>query len=1265
MNSAVPLQRRFTPVPLAYLKDDIPLDELWPSLSRSTRKAWPTLLEQYRVVILADAGAGKTYELKAKAEELVASGRASFFLRLEDIDDSFGTSFEIGSPIAFDQWLAGNDEAWFFLDSVDEIRLAEPRAFERAVEAFAARLQGALQRAHIYISSRPYAWRPTLDQSLINEVLPYIMSRTEAVGNTDEDEDESAVESVFDQEVDEDEPSEPSPQVYLLAPLEDADIGTFARHRSVADVDAFREALERGSLLALARSPFDLQDLITAWVTDGSLGSRLSVLQGSVRRLLAQAAETSAGGFDEVEAMAAVQRLAVIATFTGLSNIRMPGKGGASALDASQVLDLGDEAVAGVLGSGVFGDPIFSEVRFRHREVRELLSAEWATSQLARQGGWEEIRPHLFKTSYGVDITPPRTRPLMPWLILFDALIRDRILATHPEIAIEGGDAASLPPDVRQGLLTTLIARVVEPTSDLRGLDNSEIAKIAQRDLEPSVKALIERYHDNDEALFVLGRLVWQGELAGCVSLMSTVAADPQRGLYARLVAIRAVATVGAVDDLHQLWRSFNDGHEPLPRRLLAEFAEYAPVDDVTVPLLLISIGRLEPRKQFEVSGLTQALNQFIERAALAVPPQHALLFELTKSLGEFLAREPHVERFECSVSETYQWLMSPALNGVEHLILARFPAAFDEACLAILAALPALRFWRGDDIDDRKTKIYEIVPAWPELNDALFWYTAHQYRMSKRAEDGRLVDDWPITFLGHFWSFDAASFARTLGWVRSKESADDRQLALARSFTTFVEAGRPADWLGELRAAVAGDAVLSEALALKLDPPPSQEGERIRRMDRKYKRDSKKRKEEEEKDRALFVADLRADPSKVRNPPGVGRGKLSTIHYNLLRMIEGSGMRRSRAEGANWSALIPEFGEEVATAYRDAAIAFWRTFKPDLRSEGADTSGIPYALIFAMAGLDIEFAGDGAIAALTKAQARRALRYVPWELNGFPRWFEAFFRQWRALSLDFLWSEILWELANTPAEGSFSHILSDIIYHGPWLQEEVAPRLFAWLSTHHAPSVGALSYMRTIILKGQGATAAQIAALARGKINDPTTPADQRPTWYALWVDSEPAPAIRALDILSASSALDDRRSFAKTFVVSLLGGRSDHSPTHMLGLFRTPSHLKDLYLMMHREIPAGDDIERAGKGVYSPTLQDDAQDARERLFALLDRIPGALSYHAIRDLAASHPVPRYREYMHVAAYRHAVNDGDLAGWEAAAAATFTRKLEALPRAD
>ncbi len=121
--------------------------------------------------ILAEAGAGKTEELRQRAKTLASLGQPSFFIRIEDIEADFYKAFEIGEEAQFQAWLQSMGEAWFFLDSVDEARLENPSAFEKALRRFAKSIKSGAHRAHIYLSSRPYAWRPKEDRRLLDDLL--------------------------------------------------------------------------------------------------------------------------------------------------------------------------------------------------------------------------------------------------------------------------------------------------------------------------------------------------------------------------------------------------------------------------------------------------------------------------------------------------------------------------------------------------------------------------------------------------------------------------------------------------------------------------------------------------------------------------------------------------------------------------------------------------------------------------------------------------------------------------------------------------------------------------------------------------------------------------------------------------------------------------------------------------------------------------------------------------------------------------------------
>jgi len=431
------------------------------------------------------------------------------------------------------------------------------------------------------------------------------------------------------------------------------------------------------------------------------------------------------------------------------------------------------------------------------------------------------------------------------------------------------------------------------------------------------------------------------------------------------------------------------------------------------------------------------------------------------------------------------------------------------------------------------------------------------------------------------------------------------------------------------------------------LSPTKSQSA--IEWEEREVRRKEKRKKEEEDhgRNRAEWVERLKATPDIVRHPPELKLGEFSNDQYWLLREIEGSGLRTSRGDGANWDALIPEFGEDVARAYRDAAISHWRNFTPGLRSEGQDTRSIPYSLIFAMAGLEIEASEIVTFPVnLAEAEVRHALRYLVWELNGFPGWLEQVHRVYPKLVLDIILTELHWELAHTDADQPMHYILHDLVYSAPWMHQYLVPSITDWIEQNGTMNPEVLRYCIHILLSGD-ADGETVSKLAQSKIAS-NAAREQLAAWYALWTDLDAEEAIPAVDIWLSSLSAEDASKEAQLFVTRLMGTRQSSNTGPVRGDFRNVKHLKTLYVLMHRHIRARDDIERAGKGVYSSKLRDDAQDGRNTLFNQLSEVPGKETYVALAELARDHPDAKYRPWMRKRAYKRAEEDADLEPWSA-----------------
>jgi hypothetical protein len=786
-------------------------------------------------------------------------------------------------------------------------------------------------------------------------------------------------------------------------------------------------------------------------------------------------------------------------------------------------------------------------------------------------------------------------------------------------------------------------------------MENSAIERIAAPDLATDALALLNEYRDNDDVIFFLGRLVWQGEMASCAPALFAIAADTSRGKYSRIAAIRGVMAAGDEALKDQLWKTIAADPGPVDRAVVAELIDWAAPTTASVVLVLRTLAHAAPHERFHVTGLRHSLHQFVDKLqVMADATEDHPLGRLIEGLSIFLDREPFVERSQCHVSKEFEWLMPIALHAVDRLVAARSAQALTPTAIAVLCNVPALQFWRGGDVDHYKNALDKNVPRWPDLNDRLYWESIAVCRAHRVDKGETLTDDWPIAYLGHFWRYGAEDFERCLDWVTTKQG-DDRAVALSRCLQIYVDAERPSAWLAPLRAAVDDDATLAAMLEARLDPKPSPTMVRMDAENRRWKRESERRERKQKKDRGDWVRALMANPDRVLHPTGLQPGEFSGDQYYLLGSVMSGGVTTSREDGANWRKLIPEFGEPVARAFRDAAIAHWRAYRPTLRSEGGEP-GATDSLIFAMSGLAIEAAQDSAFAQrLTEEDARHAFRYVTWELNGFPEWFETLYRAFPTIGFEAVSTELVWELEHSVGEHPLHYILHDILYHSPWLHSDVAPLILDWLGAHDVLDADALRYCLNI-LAGSSVAPGVLAALAAMKATNAKL-GDQRPRWFALWADTNPAAAIPALERHLEALATADASTFAQLFIVALLGDR--HGSGTRVGAYRNASDLKRLYVLMHRYIRTNEDLDRNGKGVYSPTLRDDAQDGRSTLFKMLTEVPGSEAYVAIKALEEEHPESAYRRWMAVRARERATRDADEPLWSVEQVREFSKSGE------
>ena len=152
--------------------EDIDVLVSWSGSEYGPDVGWSKLLEYTRVILLGEAGAGKTAEMQEQANRLTGDDRFAFFLPLESLDrDPVADILSAAEEERRGRWrMNGEEPAWFFLDVVDELKLAQGK-LDRALNRLVREIDGHVDRASIFLR-RLSEWRLGSTPNMVQHRLP-------------------------------------------------------------------------------------------------------------------------------------------------------------------------------------------------------------------------------------------------------------------------------------------------------------------------------------------------------------------------------------------------------------------------------------------------------------------------------------------------------------------------------------------------------------------------------------------------------------------------------------------------------------------------------------------------------------------------------------------------------------------------------------------------------------------------------------------------------------------------------------------------------------------------------------------------------------------------------------------------------------------------------------------------------------------------------------------------------------------------------------
>ncbi|WP_318390554.1 hypothetical protein [Enterobacter sp.] len=1197
---------------------------------------WEVLLNEKRLVILSEAGSGKTTEIYNTSQRLKKENKYAFFLRLEHISSDLELAFEVGSYTDFVTWIDSDEEGWLFLDSVDESRLRGPRDFELAIRKLGRCIIRALNKAHIIITSRQSAWRAKEDLELVKSEFSCIAYQNSALI--------AAIPSSATLTL-------PDDNIFKIVALDDlncAQASCFIKAKGISHAQALLDDIERANAWTFATRPQDLEELAVFWKERGEIGSRIELIRNSIDRRLTERDQERDFHYplSPDKARRGVRLLAAATTLMRTQTIKIPGCHlGVQGIDAAKILpEWTTEERTILLSRPIFDEAIYGQVRFHHRAVREYLTAEWLNELLEQRNSRRAIEGLIFRQQYGQKIITPALRPVLPWLCLLDSRICERIAREEPAVFFEEerGDPGQLPLTIRRTILREICEQISDNSTGRNMRDRAIVQRFSKPDLHDDIFALLQKYEGDDTLTAFLIRMIWLGKITGLTGIVLDIALRPGCEQYVFIVAYRALKETGTSEQLMQVRKHYLTYSNITERDIIYELIDDEPLTESLWQWLLACLKKLEPKEHYSPDALTLSIEKMLNNTEIEALPA------LTNDLNGLLNTPPVTKRFS-ALSEQYSYLIKSAAEMVRRLILIRHQKVIDYASLDILHKLPGRESsYNEESLKEIKQELAVLIQSWPELNQAFFWFEVDKARIFFNRP---LISCWQVPSFDGLWHFTRDDFPYALEQISSRDFIDDKQIALTIAFELYREANRPRAWREKLKRVIANNEILAKRLHSLLHPPvPSEQERKWKEQEARWARETKAVQEKEDKMRHDWKRRLTDNVDRftheMNQTPGVLTDQLFYLYEKTREGVEPTeyGVR------GNWQILIPEFNESVALFYRNATIAFWRHYNPDLNSEVRET-------IIGLVGLEIE-ANEVTNwpANLTTDEAELACKYAASESNGFPDWFERLYRIFPQVVTRFITAEMRRELSVVKTENQWGKILEAVRWSAQWIWKAIAADIYQLLETDEPKRQHYLKYLLKIIHESD--LSDKVLSEQASKKCYSLTDDEHLTRWYAVWTGTEPTAAIASLTTYLRNINEKERTTqFAMLFITTLCGDAGSSSD-FVRPVFRNALSLKALYLLMRQYIVPDEDI---NSGSHR-SLRQEAQRARDRLCHLLTETEGKVAFDALVDIANTFSDDVTRQSLLLRARFIAARDGNLKVWSAEQVKDFHERQEMIP---
>lgn len=1224
---------------------------------------WHDLHQRRRVVILAEAGSGKSVELSRQARELSSVGKFAFYATVQDVGrEGLDGALSRSDKQRLDTWRESDQPGWFFVDSIDEAKLDNVR-LDRALRKIATDIVGNEGRAFIVLSGRHTDWEFARDARRLEAELPIPADESTELPPSLR----TLIRRVLRSEKRPDATPVENPLVVVMAPLDDAQIGVYATARGVTDIGRFVAAIRSGNLLDIARRPLDLDWLVRYWIEHGRLGSFAEIVDASLRqRLLETDPERNRqDGLSVERAVSALERIGASLVLGRKSTIAIPDAE-AALTDHPDVLSFesalpdwpGNERQL-LLNRPAFDPATFGRARLHNDNegvVRAFLTARWLFRLRQENLSARRLHDLLFTESYGIKLIRPSLQETAAWLSLWNDDVAREVVQRAPFLLLTAGDPSSLPATVRAETLRVLVTRI-RSDEEVPRLDVSSLTRFAQADIVPTLRLLWESDAPNADIRALLLRLIWMGVLRDCADLAEAACAQYQDHMT-QILAGRALMATGDSQQRGAYAEWIKRNTATLPASLVREAVDELFPVEISVDELLAICANVDLQDQ--TSGGFHIYwhdDELVETLTDVTSPER-----LIHGLRALRRSEPSDQKEDRLGSrDRFSSLLAAAANRL--LMLSRA----DEAPLAAIDALLDLGIrhdeWRRDLGTHHQPAITRLHMSAPR-RQAAFWRAADRLSDGKALYGHSLTSVQQMDFAG--WppglALEDADWLLADGPSRVRE--DEQRLAADALLGLWEKAGRPAGLLTQIEAAAAKSTAMAAVVQGWLHPPGKshellQSGSDFQTA----KEQREQRDAEREQSWVDFVDSVRNAPSPLSDltPPSDAGVDIRLV--DLWMLLREANRKSSRYAIADIAPLVELIGPEAGLAFAREMRRMWRAWLPRPRSSRPPEERNQIARLDCMGitGISIEAASDPIWATkLTEAEAVRAARYATLEINGFPDWIRGLAQAWPSAVQQVLSPELIADLDNPNAD-AHRPTLDYVDRAGVEIARLAAAMLWQELKAREQLAPGALEPALSVLRKGAPESLyPEIYDLAISRFRTASSP--HIAARYLGLACSFDAPAATDALIAKLSELSDEDGTTLVLWVLPQIFG-SRFSPISGNSVSFDLPTLERLVILAYRTVRIENDNKHADGNAYSPDERDHAEEARSAAFNRLVQTPGRAAFDAIMRLIDVPDFPTPPSRLRALAHDRAAADSELTAWTADEVVRFEERSERAPK--